>query len=230
MTTGQAVIRPLVAGNWKMNGVKASLAEARTLKSRISATSACDVMICPPATLISPLAAEMSGGRVLVGGQDCHAKASGAHTGDVSTEMLRDAGATAVIVGHSERRADHGECDADVAAKAQAAHRAGLIAIICVGETAAERKDGRTLARGGAAARRLGASGRYGCQHRRCLRAGLGNRYGSDADGARCRRRARRHACGLGETVWCGRQQAAFALRRIGEAAECARIDGHCAR
>jgi triosephosphate isomerase (TIM) len=145
MTTGQAAIRPLVAGNWKMNGVKASLAEARTLNNRLSAASACDVMICPPATLVSALAGELSGGRVSVGGQDCHAKASGAHTGDVSAELLRDAGATAVIVGHSERRADHGEGDAAIAAKAQAAHRAGLVAIVCVGETADERKQGRTL-------------------------------------------------------------------------------------
>ncbi len=145
MTTGQAAIRPLVAGNWKMNGVKASLAEARALKSRLSAASACDVMICPPATLVSVLASELSGGRVSIGGQDCHAKASGAHTGDVSAEMLKDAGATAVIVGHSERRADHGESDAVVAAKTQAVHRAGLVAIVCVGETAEERKQGRTL-------------------------------------------------------------------------------------
>jgi triosephosphate isomerase len=103
-------------------------------------------MICPPATLIAPLAREVAGSRLLVGGQDCHAKASGAHTGDISAEMLKDAGAVAVIVGHSERRADHGERDAEVRAKAEAAHRAGLTAIVCVGETAGERRAGLTLA------------------------------------------------------------------------------------
>ena len=106
----------------------------------------CDVLICPPATLIARLA----GGRFPVGGQDCHWEASGAHTGDISAEMLADAGAVAVIVGHSERRADHGEDDATVARKAAAAWRAGLTAIVCVGETEAERDAGATLARVGA--------------------------------------------------------------------------------
>jgi triosephosphate isomerase len=103
-------------------------------------------MICPPATLGAALARAAAGSRLLVGGQDCHAAASGAHTGDISAEMLKDAGAAAVIVGHSERRADHGERDAEVRAKAAAAHRAGLTAIVCVGETAGERKAGLTLA------------------------------------------------------------------------------------
>lgn len=145
---GQTTIRPLVAGNWKMNGLKAALAEARKLTARLTApafTARADVMLCPPATLVAALAAEAGGSPLLVGGQDCHAKASGAHTGDVSAEMLRDAGAMAVIVGHSERRADHGESDAVVRSKCEAAHRAGLVAIVCVGETAAERKGGRTL-------------------------------------------------------------------------------------
>jgi triosephosphate isomerase len=103
-------------------------------------------MICPPATLVAALAGAAAGSSLLVGGQNCHAKAAGAHTGDISAEMLKDAGATAVIVGHSERRADHGETDAIVRTKAEAAHRAGLAAIVCVGETAAERKEGKTLA------------------------------------------------------------------------------------
>lgn len=142
--TGSA-IRPLVAGNWKMNGLAASLAEAETLAKGLS-NEAADVLICPPATLIAKLAATLGGSRIAVGGQDCHAKASGAHTGDISAEMLKDAGASAIIVGHSERRTDHLESDALVKSKAEAAHRAGLVAIVCVGETAAERQAGQTLA------------------------------------------------------------------------------------
>jgi triosephosphate isomerase len=137
-------IKALVAGNWKMNGLKAQLKEAEAVVAGVGAGAGCDVMICPPATLIVPLKA-IPGDNVLVGGQDCHALESGAHTGDVSAEMLKDAGAAAVIVGHSERRADHGERSGDVKAKAAAAHRAGLTAIICVGETAGERAAGLTL-------------------------------------------------------------------------------------
>jgi triosephosphate isomerase len=139
-----SVIRPLVAGNWKMNGLTASLAEAEAMAKGLS-NEAADVLICPPATLVARLAATLGGSRIAVGGQDCHAKASGAHTGDISAEMLRDAGASAVIVGHSERRTDHLESDALVKSKAEAAHRAGLVAIVCVGETAAERQSGQTL-------------------------------------------------------------------------------------
>lgn len=141
-------IRPLVAGNWKMNGLQASLSEARKVAETIEVApgaKAADVMICPPATLLSALAAAARGTRLLVGGQNCHAAASGANTGDVSAEMLADSGATAVIVGHSERRMDHGEMDRDVRAKAEAAYRAGLSAIICIGETAGERSFGLTL-------------------------------------------------------------------------------------
>jgi triosephosphate isomerase (TIM) len=141
-------IRPLVAGNWKMNGLQAALGEARRVRDRLADAvfaPGTDAMICPPATLVATLAAEAKGSRLLVGGQDCHAAVSGAHTGDISAEMLKDAGAGAVIVGHSERRADHGERDGDVRAKAMAAHRAGLIAIVCVGETAGERRAGLTL-------------------------------------------------------------------------------------
>jgi len=138
-------IRPLVAGNWKMNGLAASLAEAEAMAKGLGSEAA-DVLLCPPATLVARLAAALKGSPIAVGGQDCHAKATGAHTGDISAEMLKDAGASAVIVGHSERRADHGESDAVVKAKAEAVHRAGLTAIVCVGETAAERQAGQTLA------------------------------------------------------------------------------------
>ncbi|MRX50331.1 triose-phosphate isomerase [Paracoccus sp. S-4012] len=132
--------RKLAAGNWKMNGTTASLAEVDAL----TAPEGCGVLICPPATLIAAMAAQVQGG-VMVGGQDCHAKASGAHTGDISAAQLKDAGASHVILGHSERRADHGETDAQVAAKAGAAHGMGLTAIICVGETDAQRDAGETL-------------------------------------------------------------------------------------
>lgn len=138
-------IRPLVAGNWKMNGLQAALSEVWSIAEGVTAkTPKVDVMLCPPATLVAVMT-EAAKGRFAVGGQDCHAHASGAHTGDISAEMLADAGATAVIVGHSERRADHGERSQDVAVKAVAAHRAGLTAIICVGETAGERAAGLTL-------------------------------------------------------------------------------------
>jgi triosephosphate isomerase len=132
-----------------MNGLAAALGEARAVRERLGEgqfAAGVDAMICPPATLVAALAREAAGSRLLVGGQDCHARPSGAHTGDVSAEMLKDAGAVAVIVGHSERRADHGERDGEVRAKAAAAHRAGLTAIVCVGETAGERRAGLTLA------------------------------------------------------------------------------------
>ncbi|POF30102.1 triose-phosphate isomerase [Roseibium marinum] len=140
-------IKPLVAGNWKMNGLKSNLAEFYKMRAGLTddLAEAVDTMICPPATLIAVLAESSAGGAIALGGQDCHAEMSGAHTGDISAEMLKDAGAKAVIVGHSERRADHGEKDADVNAKAQAAWRAGLTAIICVGETEAERKAGQAV-------------------------------------------------------------------------------------
>src|SRR5262245_7835421 len=126
--TASTGIRPLAAGNWKMNGLSASLAEARRVQERLAEPDfapAVDIMICPPATLIAPLAAQAGGSRLLVGAQDCHRQERGAHTGDIAAEMLKDAGATAVILGHSERRADHGERSADVKLKAAAAHRAG---------------------------------------------------------------------------------------------------------
>lgn len=139
--------RPLVAGNWKMNGTGASLEEAEKITAHMEAEAPkCDVMICPPATLLARFAENLKDGPVLIGAQDCHADASGAHTGDISAEMIADCGASAVIVGHSERRTNHGETSEHVHAKAQAAHRAGLQAIICIGETEQERKQGQTLA------------------------------------------------------------------------------------
>jgi len=132
-------MRPLVAGNWKMNGLAAGLAELSSLKEALAASPPpCDVLVCPPATLIAQAAALVQGAFAL-GGQDCHTRSCGPHTGDISAEMLRDAGASFVIVGHSERRQNHGERDGDVAAKAQAAWRAGLTAIICIGESEAQR-------------------------------------------------------------------------------------------
>ena len=138
--------RPLVAGNWKMNGLRSSAAEFARIVEGAQKLTAVDLMICPPATLLVLLAAAAKGTSVLIGAQDCHAEPSGAFTGDLSAEMLKDAGASAVIVGHSERRSYHKETDADVRAKALAARRAGLCAIVCVGETRAEREDGRALA------------------------------------------------------------------------------------
>ena len=138
--------RPLIAGTWKMNGLDAGLVEARAVAAAMEARSpASRVAICPPATLIHRLAEALAGTGVEVGGQDCRAEAAGAFTGDLAAEMLADAGAGLVIVGHSERRASYGETDALVAAKAGAAHRAGLEPIVCVGETLSEREAGRTL-------------------------------------------------------------------------------------
>jgi len=139
-------IRPLIAGNWKMNGLRAAAAEFDAMLAGAAGVAAkADLLVCPPVTLIAGFAAKAGGGALAVGAQDCHPKASGAHTGDISAEMLADAGAGAIIVGHSERRADHGENDALVRQKAEAAWRAGLTAIVCVGETQAQRDAGQTL-------------------------------------------------------------------------------------
>ncbi len=140
--------KPLVAGNWKMNGLKAAKKELASLCKTVSGARPkpkCDIMICPPATLLALCAEEVKKSGVQLGGQDCHADISGAHTGDLSAEMIKNAGARACIVGHSERRADHGESSGQVRLKAQAAHRAGLMAIVCVGETSDERTQGKTL-------------------------------------------------------------------------------------
>ncbi|KQZ21856.1 triosephosphate isomerase [Mesorhizobium sp. Root552] len=144
MTPG---IRPLVAGNWKMNGTSASLNELRMIGNGFMGglDAQTEALICVPATLLTRAAEILSRTPVHTGAEDCHAKESGAHTGDISAEMIKDAGASHVIVGHSERRTDHGEDDATVQAKAVAAWRAGLVAVICIGETHAEREAGATL-------------------------------------------------------------------------------------
>jgi triosephosphate isomerase len=138
--------RPLVAGNWKMNGLRSSVGELQKIIAGAKALPKVELMVCPPATLVAQFAAAAAGSGVAIGGQDCHAQKSGAFTGDISAEMFKDAGAVAVIVGHSERRQYHGETDATVRAKAAAAQRAGLLPIICVGETREQRQAGETSA------------------------------------------------------------------------------------
>ncbi|MDZ7909460.1 MAG: triose-phosphate isomerase [Gemmobacter sp.] len=137
-------MRKLAAGNWKMNGTAGDLAEVQALVQAHPAPG-CEMLLCPPATLIARMADLARGTALRIGGQDCHARSSGAHTGDISAAMLLDAGASHVILGHSERRADHGESDDAVCAKAEAALAAGLVAVVCVGETEAERDAGQTL-------------------------------------------------------------------------------------
>lgn len=137
-------MKKLVAGNWKMNGLSAALSEIETVSASAGDhKDHADLLICPPATLIPGAVARSGSSGLMIGGQDCHQAVSGAHTGDVSGEMLKDAGCSHVIVGHSERRADHGETSALVREKAAAAHAAGLVAIICIGESEAERRAGR---------------------------------------------------------------------------------------
>ncbi len=139
-------IRPLIAGNWKMNGLKAAMAEFEAMLAGAPAVaSKADLLVCPPATLVAAFADRARGTLVQVGAQDCHPEPSGAHTGDISAEMLADAGAKAIIVGHSERRADHGESDVLVRQKAEAVWRAGLKAIVCIGESEEQRNAGQTL-------------------------------------------------------------------------------------
>ena len=135
--------RPLVAGNWKMNGLKASIVELEKIITGAKKLANVDLMVCPPATLIARFASAARESSVAIGGQDCHAQPAGAYTGDIAAEMLKDAGAGAVIVGHSERRQYHGETNEAVRAKALAARRAGICAIVCVGETRAERDAGQ---------------------------------------------------------------------------------------
>jgi triosephosphate isomerase len=141
-------LRPLIAGNWKMNGLRASAAEARAVIDAAGESDVAqgrDLLLCPPATLLLAFAQMAKGSPLMIGAQDCHAKAAGAHTGDISAEMIADAGGNAVIVGHSERRTDHAESDLLVMGKAAAAIRAGMIAIVCVGESEVERQSGRTI-------------------------------------------------------------------------------------
>ncbi len=141
-------VRPFVAGNWKMNGLSASLVEIEAMRRAADAGEAgpAELAVCPPATLLAQAAWKLKGGKLALGAQDCHTEASGAFTGDVSAPMLKDAGASYVIVGHSERRTLHHETDALVRAKAEAALKAGLTAIVCVGETRNEREAGDAIA------------------------------------------------------------------------------------
>jgi triosephosphate isomerase len=141
-----SALRPLIAGNWKMNGLKRSADELTRIIVGARDLPLTDLLVCPPATLISRFAELARTSVVAIGAQDCHAEPAGAYTGDIAAEMLADAGATAVIVGHSERRIYHRETDADVRGKALAAWRAGLTAIACVGETRPEREAGQTIA------------------------------------------------------------------------------------
>ncbi|MGN7293722.1 triose-phosphate isomerase [Rhizobium sp. SAFR-030] len=140
-------IRPLVAGNWKMNGTRASLDQIKAIAEGVDGPLAekVDSLLCPPATLLYVATALSTDSPLMIGGQDCHQNVSGAHTGDISAEMIADCFGTCVIVGHSERRVDHAETDHLVRVKAEAAYAADLTAIICIGETADERKAGQTL-------------------------------------------------------------------------------------
>lgn len=142
-----STIKPLVAGNWKMNGLRADMSEFAAMAGgyTVDMAAKADAMICPPFTLIAALANHPDAGSLTVGAQDCHTSSSGAHTGDISAAMIADSGASAIVVGHSERRTDHGETDGLVAEKASAVWDAGLVAIICVGETETERRSGATL-------------------------------------------------------------------------------------
>jgi len=142
MTSENLKLTRFLAGNWKMNGSRAALAEIRALGRALGGAPGAEVLICPPATLVAEAVRAAEGTLVSIGGQDCHTKASGAFTGDISAQMLRDVGASYVIVGHSERRQYHSETDAVVAAKANAAREAGLKAILCVGETESVRDAG----------------------------------------------------------------------------------------
>ncbi|MEO1250347.1 MAG: triose-phosphate isomerase [Pseudomonadota bacterium] len=143
---GPKTVRKLIAGNWKMNGLVAEAeALAREVRTLYGEQQPFDMLVAPPATALSPVAASLSGSQIGLAGQNCHAAPSGAHTGDISADMLKDVGCSHVIVGHSERRADHGETDEQIAAKATAAIKAGLQAIVCIGETEDERNAGQAL-------------------------------------------------------------------------------------
>lgn len=139
-------IRPLLAGNWKMNGTGSALATLNAIADGIALMpDVFDLLICPPATLLERAASAAARGRILIGGQDCHVETAGAHTGDISADMLADCGAKFVIIGHSERRANHAETDDLVCRKAEAAIASALTAVVCIGETGAEKADGKTL-------------------------------------------------------------------------------------
>ena len=219
--------RPLVAGNWKMNGLRGSAAELDQdhAAGRGEVAARVDLMVCPPATLLATFASLAQGTPVAIGAQDCHAEPSGAFTGDLSAEMLNDAGAIAVIVGHSERRIYHRETDAEVRAKALAAWRAGLMAIVCVGETRAERVDGQDARRRACADADVAAGRRDRRQSGRRLRAGLGDRHRADADACRRRGGAWLHPAASRDALRRGGQANPHSVWRLGEAVERRRAD-----
>jgi triosephosphate isomerase len=186
--------RGLIAGNWKMHGVHAYLEEARALAGALSSEPArARVAVCPPATLIHRLAQAVEGSAVEVGAQDCRREPNGAYTGDLSAEMLHDAGARLVILGHSERRTAYTEDDALIAGKVEAALRAGLEPIVCVGEMLEQRKAGQALDVVRAQTEEVASREPGGPRLRRGVRARLGHRLGPDADAGRDRGGACRH-------------------------------------
>lgn len=207
-----------------MNGLRASIAELEKIVAGARRLANVELIVCPPATLIASFAATARGSGVLLGAQDCHALASGAYTGDISAEMLKDAGASAVIVGHSERRRYHAETDAAVREKVLAARRAGLMAIVCVGETGAQRKAGRAfevveLQLEGSLSDEL-----HGLRHR--LRARLGHRHRGHADAPRCRRNTSPDTGAAALALRPRRGRDPCSLRRLGQSGECARVVG----
>jgi Triosephosphate isomerase len=223
-------IRPLIAGNWKMNGLKASTAEFEAMLAGAPGVAArADLLVCPPTTLIAAFAEKARGSKVAVGAQDCHPKPSGAHTGDLSAEMFGDAGAGAIIVGHSERRADHGESDVLVRQKAEAVWRAGLTAIVCIGETQQQRDAGQTLdiCRGqlNVSLPDQARADNLVVAYEPVWAIGTG-----DPDRRRCRANSWVYPGSSGCAVWRRRGENPHPLRRFGEAFECRGIDGGCER
>ena len=189
MTPG---VRPLVAGNWKMNGLSGSLAEIDAMRQAADAGESGDaeLLVCPPATLLAQAAWRIKGGELSLGAQDCYTEVSGAFTGDISAAMLKDAGANYVIVGHSERRTYHHETDELVRAKAEAALKAGLIPIVCVGENSSPARSRRAGRRGHSAIARVPASGGDQRDRRGRLRTEMGDRHRRHGDAQGRRRRA----------------------------------------
>ena len=226
-------VRPLVAGNWKMNGTGESLDELRIIVNRPNSAigEKIDALICVPATLVFRAAQSVEGEALAIGGEDCHAKKSGAHTGDISANMLKDAGASHVIVGHSERRTDHGETDAMVNAKAVAAWDAGLVAIICIGETEAQRKAGATL---DIIATQLAGSIPDGATAANTVIAyepvwAIGTGLTPTADDVREVHASIRAALTAQEVAFMNEAQraAAHSLWRLGKTLQCGRASGH---
>ena len=217
MTPG---VRPLVAGNWKMNGLSGSLAEIDAMRQAADAgeSGLAELLVCPPATLLAQAAWRIKGGELSLGAQDCHPVASGAFTGDISAPMLKDAGATYVILGHSERRTLHHETDALVRAKVEAALSAGLVPIVCVGETKTEREFGRCDGGRPAATSGLAAAERRAGNFGRCLRADLGDRNRAHPDACGRRGNASGDPDAARRNVWRARTADAPSLRGLGQA------------